>query len=232
MSFAGDSPDWLDAPSVGGYLLSTYSNGSVSANATVSAGIFGCAASPFLILDFEQASAVASQFVLQFYADSAGATAIGTALTWQSNNGGIRKRIVLATQGAYAKLSFENGNASNGCSMNIWAASQAITAAQSLGSGVTIFDIQAASVPKDSSLTFTPNIFLPGEAVLWHNGVASVYAAIMRWNGSGYDYVFQIPGIAAIGVNATVILPADDYICQILNNTSATVVVDAGTIAL
>lgn len=232
MSATYDSPDWLESPSVGGFVLASFS-GLVASGGNVSTGVFACGPAPFLILSLKQAGGANSLFQARFWQDPAGTIAVADPFQFLSSGANILKRVVIPVMGAYCSVVFFNGAvANNPTNMTVWAASTGVTAAGTLGGGITVLSEQAVVLGAGATNNYTPGFYLPGQATLWFSGVANTFAQIQKWNGIGWDYVLQIPGGLSVVPAVNLVLPSDDYRLQLNNSTAGNVTLYAVVTAL
>lgn len=228
---AFDTPDWLDAPNIGGFLLATAS-GSAGAGATVGTGVFYCGSSPFLILDLFQTLGGSGGHTVTFYSDPLGVNAIGIPLSWTSQAVGLRKRIVVPPQGAYCKVVFHNGlNAGNGWVISVWGSSQPVTPAGTLGGGYPVYQLLSTTVGSGGTTNIAPSIYLPGRAHLWITTATGCYVSLQRYDGTAFRTVLTLTGVTGGNEDTEVVLPADDYQLALINTTGSNQTFQAGVIA-
>ena len=228
---SADTADWLDAPSIGGFLLNS-SSGSAAANASVSTPVFYCGSSPFLILELFQTLGGSGSHTLSFWSDAAGTQAVGTPQTWLSQAVGLKKRLVVPPQGAYCSVAFHNGpNAGNAWSIAVFGASQPVTPAGSLGGGLVVYQVLSTTVGAGGTTNISPTIYVPGRAHLWVTTATGCYVSLQRYDGTAFRTILTLTGVTGGNEDTEVILPADDFQLALINTTGSNQTFQAAIVA-
>lgn len=226
-----DSPDWLVAPTIGGFLLDS-SSGTAAANATASTPVFYCGSSPFLIIEGYQTLGGSGSFSGTFYSDAAGTNVVNQLPVWLSQSSGLFKRIVIPVQGPYIQLVFHNGpNAGNAWTMSAWGSTQAISPAGSKGGGLVVYEVLSTTVGAGGTTNIAPTIQVPGEAHLWVTTATGCYVSLQRYDGTAFRTILTLTGLTGGNEDTAIVLPADDHQLALINTTGSNQTFQAAVVA-